>query len=198
MLQRKFEMKKSLLIKLHLYAGIFTSFYLLAFGFSSLVLNHQINVEQTAVTKTWETTLLVDTASTNLEMAEYIRDQLGIMGWLPRWEMKRDQENFRFTITHPGRKYNLILDIVNSKLSVEEMPKGFLAVFHGLHFLNGKIPNAPLLIHTWAIYQWLALFTMAISMILGIWLWLKYSYKTWQGIAFGVIITGTIILMILV
>ena len=191
-------MKKSILIKLHLYAGIFTSFYLLAFGFSALVLNHNIDVDRKEVTQTWQTTIDVDTAKSNLEMAQNIRDKLGIMGWLPRWEMKREQDNFNFTITHPGRKYNLMLDMVNSHLSVEEMPKGFLAVFHGLHFLNGKIPNAPFLIRSWAVYQWIALFSIAVSIILGVWLWLKYRYQAWQGIVFGMVIAGTIILMILV
>ena len=191
-------MKKSILIKLHLYAGIFTSFYLLAFGFSALVLNHNIDVDRKEVTQTWQTTIDVDTAKSNLEMAQNIRDKLGIMGWLPRWEMKREQDNFNFTITHPGRKYNLMLDMTNSHLSVEEMPKGFLAVFHGLHFLNGKIPNAPFLIRSWAVYQWIALFSIAVSIILGVWLWLKYRYQAWQGIVFGMVIAGTIILMILV
>ncbi|MCK5370629.1 MAG: hypothetical protein KAQ62_18830, partial [Cyclobacteriaceae bacterium] len=77
-------------------------------------------------------------------------------------------------------------------------PKGFLAVFHGLHFFNGNIPNAPLLLRSWAIYQWLTLFVMAISLILGIWLWLKYNYKPWQGIVFGSLFIGTVIIMILI
>ena len=78
------------------------------------------------------------------------------------------------------------------------MPKGFIAVFHGLHFLNGKIPNAPFLIRTWAFYQWTALFVMSISLVLGIWLWLKYNYRPWQGIAFGGLFITTIIIMILI
>ena len=191
-------MKKSLLIKLHLYSGLFVSFYLLAFGLSSIILNHKIDVENKKITRTWKTEASVDAGLADLPLAENIRDQLGLMGWLPRWEFRRDSAKFSFTIVHPGRKYQLNLDLNSKQVEVSEMPKGFIAVFHGLHFLNGKIPNAPFLIRTWAFYQWTALFVMSISLVLGIWLWLKYNYQPWQGIAFGGLFITTIIIMILI
>lgn len=190
-------MKKSLLVKLHLYSGIFTAFYLLAFGFSALIMNHKISLEHTEISKTWETETKISNTKSDLEIAENVRDQLGLMGWLPRWEFKRDSSYFNFTVVHPGRKYRIETNTDTGHVTINESPKGFMAVFHGLHFLNGNIPNAPLLIRSWAAYQWLALFVMTISMILGIWLWLKYNYKPWQGIAFGSLFFGTIILMIL-
>jgi hypothetical protein len=191
-------MKKSILIKLHLYSGIFTSFYLLAFGFSAIILNHGIDVENKKITHTWESNVAIDTTFSDLQLAESIREQVALMGWLPRWEFKRDSSQFKFTIVHPGRKYHLTANASNGHLTIGESPKGILAVFHGLHFLNGNIPNAPLLIKSWAIYQWLALFVMTISMILGIWLWIKFSYKTWQGIAFGGLFIITILIMIMI
>jgi len=190
-------LKKSILLKLHLYSGIFTSFYLLAFGLSAIVLNHNIDVENKNITTSWESEVKIDSTLSDLQLAESIRDQAGLMGWLPRWEFKKDSSYFHFTIVHPGRKYHLTANSSNGHVTVGESPKGFLAVFHGLHFLNGNIPNAPSLIRSWAIYQWLALFVMTISMILGIWLWLKFNYKPWQGIAFGSLFIGTIILMMI-
>jgi len=190
-------MKKPLLIKLHVFVSLFISFYLLAFGVSSLVLNHKMDVEQKEVTKTWETNVSVDPSLPDLQLAEQIRDEIGFMGWLPRWEFKRDSTTINFSIVHPGRKYYLTYENTTGHVDIKEIPKGFLAVFHGLHFLNGKIPNAPFFIKTWAVYQWLALFAMTISLILGLWLWLRSNYKPWQGIAFGSLFIGTIILMIL-
>jgi len=187
-----------MLIKLHIYSGLFVSFYLLAFGFSSIVLNHDIDLEHKDVANTWAKDITANPELTDLQLAEDIRDQLGLMGWLPRWEFSRDSIFFNFTIVHPGRKYHLRLDLKQNQVTVQESPKGFLAVFHGLHFLNGNIPNAPLLIKSWAIYQWLALAVMMISLVLGLWLWIKYSYKAWQGFVFGglMIITLTIMLLI--
>lgn len=190
--------KKSLLIKLHLYAGIFTAFYLMAFGFSALIMNHKVNLDHTDFTKEWESNVNIDSAQTNLEIAEHIRDQLNIMGWLPRWEFIRENEKFNFTVVHLGRKYFLTADLTSGSIIVKEAPKGILAVFHGLHFLNGKIPNAPLLIRSWAIYQWLSLFVMGISIVLGLWLWVRYSYRPWQGFVFGGVFIFAILIMILI
>lgn len=191
-------MKKSLLLKLHLYAGIFTSFYLLAFGTSTIILNHKMDVDNKELSKTWEAELELDPSLTELEKATYIRDELGIMGWLPRWEFRTKDQQFIFTVTHPGKKYHIQHDAQTKQLKVEEYPRGFIAVFHGLHFLNGKIPNAPLLIRSWLVYQWLSLSIMTIALILGLWLWLKYNYQTWQGIAFAGLFVGSILLMILI
>ena len=191
-------MKKAILIKLHLYSGIFTSFYLLAFGFSAVILNHGIDIENKAITHIREGNVAIDNSFSDLQMAESIRSQAELMGWLPRWEFNRDSRQFKFTIVHPGRKYHITANTSNGHLTISESPKGFLAVFHGLHFLNGNIPNAPLLIRSWALYQWLALFVMTISMILGIWLWIKFNYKTWQGFAFGGLFIITILIMIMI
>ena len=189
--------KKSLLIKLHLYSGLFTAFYLLAFGFSALVLNHNVKLDNNEFTKTWETEMTIDSSLPDQQLAESIRDGIGIMGWLPRWQFKRDSATFAFGVTHLGRNFRIAANLQSGKIEVKEAPKGLLAVFNGLHFLNGRIPNAPLLIRTWAIYQWFALFVMAISLILGLWLWIKYNYKVWQGWAFGGLFIITIITMIL-
>lgn len=190
-------MKRSLLIKLHLYSGLFTSFYLIAFGFSALILNHKINVEKKEVTQTWKTNVQADAGLSDHDLAESIRNQLGFMGWLPPWENKRDSASFHFTITHPGRNYSLDLDLKTGDLVVAEAPKGFLAVFHGLHFFNGQVPNAPFFIRSWAIYQWLSLFVLFVSLVLGLWLWIKYNYKSWEGLVFGSLFIGTVIIMIL-
>jgi hypothetical protein len=190
--------KKSLLIKLHLYAGIFTSFYLLAFGFSALVMNHNVQLEKKAYTTQWETELSIDGSLNDDELAEQIRDELNIMGWLPRWEFERDSTEFAFNVVHFGRNYHIEANLSNGQILVAEAPKGFLAVFHGLHFLNGKIPNAPFLIRSWQVYQWLALFVMAISLVLGLWLWIRYNYQTWQGYVFGSLFIFTIVIMMLI
>lgn len=190
-------MKKSMLINLHLYSGLFTSFYLLAFGLSALILNHKLKAEKSEVTHQWESNVQIDADLSDRELAENIRDQMDFMGWTPPWEFKRDSTSFQFRVTHPGRIYQLDANLATGNLAISETPKGFIAVFHGLHFLNGNIPNAPFLIRSWAVYQWLSLFVMLISLILGLWLWIRYRYKTWEGIAFGSLFIGSIIIMML-
>ncbi len=191
-------MRKSLLVKIHLYCGLFTIFYLIAFGLSSIILNHDIKVEKSDVTSSWNSTVKVDFDLDDKDLAESVRDQLDLMGWLPLWEFKRDSLTFSFRITHLGRNYHVNLDLTNGDVQVGEAPKGFIAVLHGLHFFNGTMPNAPFFLRTWAVYQWLTLITMLVSLILGMWLWIKYSYQRWEGLVFGGLFVATVVIMMLI
>ena len=67
-------MKKSTLIKLHLYCGLFTAFYLIAFGFSSIVLNHKMDVENKAVKNRWSDQVVAEPSLTDKELAETVRE----------------------------------------------------------------------------------------------------------------------------
>lgn len=187
--------KKSLLIKIHLYCGLFTSFYLLALGFSSLVMNHDVKLDNQEVSKTWKGQVDVDPNLTNEELAESVRSQLDLMGWLPPWQFARDSAVFEFRTTHLAKTNKLHLDLATGEVLVEVMPKGFLATFHGLHFFNGRVPNAPFFLKTWIIYQWMGLFVLLVSMILGLWLWVKYSYQTWELYVFGGLFFLSILIM---
>ncbi|UZR97180.1 hypothetical protein [Chondrinema litorale] len=191
-------MKKILLIKLHLYAGLFTSFYLIAFGLSSIILNHKIDVEKSEVVKTWSTKVEVNPELDNVDLAESLRDELGIMGWVPRWNIQRDSIIFKCQLTHLAKTSDLTLDFKSGIVQVEEKPKGLIAVLNGLHFFNGNIPNVPFVLRTWAVYQWLTLLTLFAALGLGLWLWLKYSRKTWELYVFGSLFIFSCILMVLI
>lgn len=191
-------MKKNLLIKLHIYCGLFTVFYLVAFGLSSIVLNHGLNLERSEVTREWFSGVQVDPELSNRDLAESVKNQLGLMGWVPYWKFKRDSDSFLFEVTHPGRNYQINLKFADESVKVAELPKGFFAVLHGLHFFNGNVPNAPSFLSTWAVYQWLTLLTMLASMILGLWLWLKYHYQTWEGLVFGSVLLVTMVILALI
>ena len=189
-------MKKSLWIKIHLYCGLFTSFYLLVFGVSSIILNHKLNVEKDKVASTWTTHVSYDPNSTDLDIALQIRDSLDLMGWVPPWKIKKDSSSLDFEITHLGKTIDFQLDPHTGVLHAKERPKGFLAVINELHFFNGNVPNAPLLLRTWAVYQWLTLFVLFFSLITGIWIWVRYSHKTWELYVFGGIFLLSVLLML--
>lgn len=188
-------MKKSFWIRIHLYCGLFTSFYLLAFGVSSIVLNHKLNVDNDKVATTWTTYVSFDPNSSDLDIALQIRDSLNLMGWVPPWEIKRDSLSLDFKVTHLGKTINFQLNPETGLLHAKERPKGFLAVMHGLHFFNGNVPNAPSLLRTWALYQWLTLFVLLISLFIGVWIWIRYSHKTWELYVFGGIFLISVLLM---
>ncbi|GAB1452786.1 hypothetical protein MASR2M47_28420 [Draconibacterium sp.] len=190
-------MRKFPWVKLHIYCGLFTSFYLLAFGFSSIVLNHNINVEKDAIADIWTTQVSFDPTASDLDIAIHIRDTLNLMGWVPPWEIKKDSLSMNFQITHLAKTTNLQLNFATGILHVKERPKGFMAVLHELHFFNGQIPNAPFLLKTWIVYQWLTLFVLLISLFTGLWFWFKHSYKTWELVVFVALFIESLIVMTL-
>ena len=189
------RVKKSLLLKLHLYCGLFTCCYILTFGVSSIILNHGIQVDSNGITKSWEERIEIDEMLSNEEVAAKIRDDLGLMGWIPPWRYKKDKLTFAFIVTHTGKVYHIHHNFETDVTQVEEAPKGFISVLHGMHFFNGKIPNAPLLLRSFAVYQWMGLFALLLSLIFGIWIWLKYSARKWELILFGAIFTLSTIVM---
>ena len=189
------KINKNLLIKLHVYAGLFTFIYLLAFGVSSLILNHKWSVENKEVKNTRVEHVQIDASLPDKELAEQVRDGLGQMGWVPWWEYKRDSTSFRFKVINFAKDYRLKVELPSGKIQIDEIPKGFLHSFHSLHFLNGNIPNAPLLVRSWAIYQYLTLTVMMVSLVLGLWLWWKYSYEAWHVWLFGGIFLASLLLM---
>lgn len=190
-------MKKNTWIKLHLYCGLFTSFYLLAFGFSSIVMNHQIELDRTEPGRIWDTRVQVDTSGTDRQLAENLRDQLGLMGWTPPWQYQKDTTRFQFAVVHLAKETDVKVDLHTGAARVTERPKGLLAVLHGLHFFNGRIPNAPFFLRTWVVYQWLTLLVLLTSLLLGLWLWIRYSYKSWELYAFGGLFLISFLLMLL-
>jgi hypothetical protein len=161
------------------------------------VLNHKIKVDQKEVTKTWTAQVQVDPASSDEEMAESMRDQLGLMGWIPPWEYRKDSTQFRCIVTHLAKDTELKLDLRTGGVQAAEMHKGFWAVLHGLHFFRGNIPNAPGWMQSWAIYQWLTLFVLMASLLLGLWLWVRYSRKTWEIYVFGGLFLISCLVMLL-
>ncbi len=192
-------MKKPFIVKLHIYVGLFTAIYLLAFGVSTILLNHNVDVaHDKIITSPTLQQVAIDTLLSDRQLAETVRNQMNLMGWVPPWRYKRESSHFSFVVLHPGREYRIRLNLSKGDIIRQDMPKGLLHVFHNMHFFNGNIPNAPWFLRTWAIYQWLTLLAMLISLFLGLWLWINYSYKTWEGVLFGVIFIVSIIIMTLI
>ncbi len=192
-------MKKSTLIRWHLYAGLFTAMYILAFGFSSLVLNHGIELDQKTLVEEWEETVLLgEVPAENMALANRLRDQLNLMGWPLGWRMKRDSATFSFPMTNPGKEYQLVYEFATNKLQIQTYRKSFWSVLHAMHFFGGEIPNAPFFIRTFVVYQYLGMLVLLSSLILGLWLWIKYSYRKWELYFFGGLALISIILMYLI
>jgi hypothetical protein len=176
---------RNLFIQLHLYAGLACFPYFIIFGISSLNINHDFAfMKPSETTIRWQKRLAVPDLKDNQQLADNMRDSLGLMGWAPYWEQEKGPELYAFTVTHPGKDYTINAFLSQNRVEVTEKSKGFWPVFNSLHFLGGDIPNAPVLINMWQYYQNLSVVVMLFSMATGIYLFLKRKQERTTGLLF--------------
>lgn len=171
------------LIKWHLFAGLLCFPYFIIFGISSLNFNHHFQfMEPGKNIIHWQRQIIIPPFQDEQQFADAIRDSLGLIGWSPPWEIKKDTTGFRFMITHPGKTYAIKI-VTNEKIiRVEETRKGFWSVFNSLHGFNGEIPGAPALINSWGFYSDIIIVVMLFSIISGIYIFLKRKSERKTGL----------------
>jgi hypothetical protein len=175
------------LLNLHLYGGLVTCWYLLVYGVSSLTFNHPWLIpDAKGAKRTWEKPLALPDEPDDLKLAERVRDELGLIGWTPPWEMRRDAEKeLHFENTHPGRKYRLHVDRSAGLVRVEEQPQGLRPVVLALHGLSEPVPNAGYL-QGWSFYTEATTVFVLFAVGSGIWLWAWRSQE--KRMAFAILI----------
>src|SRR4051812_23880286 len=99
------------MLNLHLYGGLLCAPYLIIFGFSSLHFNHHFGFvapDSKTVPRVWEAPVNVEFSTSNDQLAESIRNSLGLMGWTLPWTMQRDGEgDLHFDVERPGKSYTI-------------------------------------------------------------------------------------------
>jgi hypothetical protein len=111
------------------------------------------------------------------QLAEAIRDSLGLMGWCPYWTQHRDKEIYSFEITHNGAEYRIAANIDSGNVSIKRRPKGLGSILNSLHFFNEDLPSGTKIVNTWRYYKDLCFIYLLIAIVTGIWLTLKSRKK---------------------
>ncbi len=192
---------KNLLLKIHLYCGLFFSPLLLIFGLSSLHINHhfQLFEENQGWSEETEIKLHLKDTSDNQFLAEAIRDSLGLMGWCPWWEQYRKADKYRFGVVHNGAEYEINADLSKDLVSIKRRGKGFGNILQSLHFLGEEIPGGTLAINSWRYYQALSVVYLLLASATGIFLFTRRKKERIAGllICFG-FFCASILLMLYV
>ena len=124
------------ILKIHLYGGLLCSGYLIILAVSSLNYNHKFGEPGTEKV-TWERALRIEDGEKNQAVAERVRDELGLMGWIISWEVRREENgNLRFGIARPGKRYRIRVLFDQDRITVEETRSGFWQVTNNLHALT--------------------------------------------------------------
>jgi len=173
--------------------------YLLIFGLSSLHINHRFSFMEE--NQEWEKLenrkIALETTGDDQQLAENIKDSLGIMGWCPWWEQERNESSYHFKITNFGAEYKIILYDSTSTLEVSRRAKGIGHVFHSLHFLGENIPNGTRIVNSWHYYQNLTVLFILIAAITGTILFLKRKKERVVGISIAVVSFSLSIILML-
>ncbi|MFC1614471.1 hypothetical protein ACFL5K_04170 [Gemmatimonadota bacterium] len=188
------------LFRIHLYAGLFCAGYMIIFGFSSLQFNHKFAfVDSEGETVSWERPIEVENNGDDLLYAQNIRDKLGLMGWTPSWEFKRDSENgdFNFTLVRPGKQYQIKLVQQSNLAQVEQTRQGFWKTLVSLHAL-GVFPNAGFS-RLWPIYTEICVWTVLFAAASGVYFWQKRRVERVVGwVMLSGVAGGSLLLMLYV
>lgn len=168
---RESPLRKALL-NVHLYLGLFCCPYLVIFGFTSLAFNHPwlMPKGESPPTK-WERKVAFADGAEDLKVAELVRDQLGLFGWVPRWAINRTKESIlKFELTRPGKRYLIELNPANGMAQVAEYRTGFATVLHFMHGSNGAIPNSRFA-RVWGFYTDVTTWFVFFALGSGVYLW---------------------------
>jgi len=158
------------------------SAYLIIFGFSSLHFNHPFAFAKPGEAKvTWEQTLPLELAQDNPKAAESVRDALGLMGWMPRQRMRRDDAgNLQFDLERPGKSYTIHALVKEGRVKVEERRRGFWPVVNSLHALMA-VPNSKLA-GLWGWYTELCTWVVLFGAVSGVYLWASSARERRAGL----------------
>lgn len=170
---------RSLLLKVHIYAGLICSSYLLIFGISSLNYNHNFG-KASIESVTWERSLKLVDMENNMALSKAVRDALGLIGWpLPSETHRDDQGNLHFGLYRPGKKYTIRVLFDENRVRVEETRKGFWEVFDSLHAKMG-VPSSRFM-SLWGVYTELCTWVILFSTVSGVYLWTRRRSERLTG-----------------
>lgn len=158
---------KKLLLDIHLYLGLVCASYLVIYGISTIAFNHYWRPEP--VEDSWEAVVKLPAGLEGEALGQALRDSLGLVGWTPRWRIRKTDEGFRLFVGRPGREYDIHLNTGTGHVRVDETDRGLLGIVCALHGLR-SIPGSTWS-HTWAVYSEISIWALVFSALSGVYFW---------------------------
>ena len=163
------------MLYIHLHAGLLCSSYLLLYGISALDFNHEfISDDVNNGTTTWTRTLILPDLRDDSQLAEHVRDELGLSGWPLSWTISSDENgNLRYDMAQPAKFYTIHVTRATALVTVEETRRGLWHAIRGLHGLSAHIPGMPVLSRMWTMFTEITNWVVLFSACSGVYLWLS-------------------------
>jgi uncharacterized iron-regulated membrane protein len=174
---------RTLVIKLHLYAGLLTFAQLILYGAAGLVATVQTAAERPKNPRAISYVSFTPTpSSSDKQVADevYRALQLPLTRPMPGWAIKRTADN------------DLLLDFYNingiwrvvvlereSRLRIEQIRNSLGIFLADMHAATTGDAEAPRLIRVWAIYNEFAMWCLLAFCVSGVYLWLSAQARSW-------------------
>lgn len=173
---------------LHLYAGLFSSPFVLLYAVSVILLNHPQKQGTDGVLTRTSATVRIPDSDNSLDVAKDIRRQLGLTGEIGYVNRNRERQRLSFPLELPGRKTLVRVDLATGEARIERAETGLGDAVNYLHKMPGPhnvaIRGNAFFMRAW---RWLADATVYLVLFLsasGVYLWLVLKAERRVGLAF--------------
>jgi len=162
------------LVDLHLYLGLISLPYVVLFGVSSILWNH--DVRGTRTSEVWERVVAAPHDGKPRDRAVAVRDALGLHGLVHERDVRQAPDGgLRFRVTYPARRATVEVD-ATGHARVNETYYGFAEVIRALHGFHGWDVSA--WGYSWMLFTDLSVGAFAFFIVTGVWLaWLRVNAR---------------------
>jgi len=186
--------------KLHVYGGLFLSFYVIILGISSLQFQHHfLEFQPGSKSVSWEQHIQIPEVEDNNELKSAIRDSLDLNGYLPWWREYTDSLGiYHFLISRPGKQYWVTVTGEDDLIRIDESRMSIMSVVFALHPLTAGF-EGPGFAKIWRIISEIMSILLLVIIVLTLQMWLAKSFtKAWSWVIVGSVASFSILLIILV
>jgi len=165
--------------KLHIYAGLYATPFMILMGLSALFFNHEalLNPDKVAKSREWSAQMNLPKSLSNEVTWDTVKTQLNIYGYVPFWlHYKDEQGDYHFEVHRPGRRYYITIQYDKQNILVVEQVKTFRQIIGAMHPLIVGGLDKPVL-KFWKIYGQSAAVTALIALLLSVYFWAGRSWK---------------------
>lgn len=175
------------LLQIHLYGGLATFWYLLAYGVTSLGFNHPWLLPDPPQRTEAGSVPYTASAGDARARAEAAAADAGIAGWYLPWTVREDGRVLRFDVQRPGYVTHVTADAQAGLLTYERVGPDLAGMLHFLHGSTHPVPGLPGT-RPWGWYTDVTTALVLFFCASGVWLFWERTAS--RRIALGVLAAG--------
>ncbi len=168
----------------HLVSGLFSSLFLLTYGWSAMQMAHPSWFSlQPGITETL-VAVAIEVSDNPRALARALMDDHGLRGGLD--QVKETPEGYELRISRPGTEYKITYSRARGEAKVRTLRANFMSMLNSLHHVAGFWRGDGLQ-KTWAGFVGVVSVGLILLALTGIYLWFKLFNERTVGIVLLVI-----------